>query len=151
VRILLESSGKLLDITWSLNLELMLLDTRHRLIGATLATSLIRSGSNRKPNREEWISVIEGLDDPYIRAVLRRVGGDSWETVLREGGKEGLDLGDRVIIAVNNLSDTDVSNVLSVGIRADTSSCLNSYTRSTPPLWTSLLPQYFLPPSPFSA
>lgn len=110
VRILLESSGRLLDMGMEPKSRADALDTQHRLIGATLATSLIRSGSNRKPNREEWISVIEGMDDPYIRAVLRRVGGDSWETVLREGGKEGLDLVDRVIIAVNNLNDNDVSN-----------------------------------------
>lgn len=86
-----------------------MIDPRHRLTGATLATSLIRSGSNRKPVREEWNSVITGVDDPYIRAVLRRVGGDSWEDVLKEGSKEGLGLIDRVILAVNNLSDKEVN------------------------------------------
>lgn len=64
---------------------------------------------NRKPNPDEWKSVIEGMDDPYIRAVLRRLGGEGWESVLREGGKEGLDMVDRIIIAVNNLNDKEVS------------------------------------------
>lgn len=53
--------------------------------------------------------MIEGMDDPYIRAVLRRCGGESWEVVLRKGGEEGLDLVDGVVIAVNNLGDKEVS------------------------------------------
>lgn len=52
------------------------------------------------------------MDDPYVRCILRRVGGDSWETVLRESGKEGLDMLDRIVIAVNNLSDREVSTTI---------------------------------------
>jgi hypothetical protein len=87
-------------------------DARHRLTGSTLASALIRSASNRKPNKEEWVSVIEGMNDPYIRAVLRRCGGETWEDILRVGGQEGLGLVDGVIIAVNNLGDKEVCHNL---------------------------------------
>lgn len=86
----------------------MLLDPHKRLMGATLATSLLRSGSNRKPKREEWDAVIQGMEDPHIRAVLRRLGGDTWEIVLNGAEQDGLRVLDRVIIAVTNLEDEKV-------------------------------------------
>lgn len=46
------------------------------------------------------------VDDPYIRAVLVRIGGDDWEGILAE---EAIPLLDRVVIAVCNLSDKEVS------------------------------------------
>ena len=56
-------------------------DARHRLIGATVATALLKS--NRRAGPQEWASVVSGVDDPFIRAVLRRIGGEGWESVLR--------------------------------------------------------------------
>jgi hypothetical protein len=80
-------------------------DPKHRLTGATLAASLSRP--QRKVTKDEWHDVVDGVDDPYIRAVLRKIGGDSWEAVL----SEDMALLDKITIAVCNLSDKEVSAV----------------------------------------
>lgn len=50
---------------------------------------------------------MDGVDDPYIRAVLRKIGGDSWEAVL----SEDMALLDKITIAVCNLNDKEVSAI----------------------------------------
>jgi hypothetical protein len=50
---------------------------------------------------------VDGVDDPYIRAVLRKIGGDSWEAVL----SEDMALLDKITIAVCNLNDKEVSAI----------------------------------------
>jgi hypothetical protein len=78
-------------------------DPKHRLTGATLAASLSRQ--QRKVTKDEWHDVVDGVDDPYIRAILRKIGGDSWEAVL----SEDMALLDKITIAVCNLNDKEVS------------------------------------------
>ena len=50
--------------------------------------------------------MVNRIDDPYMRIVLSRIGGDGWETVLKE---EAVPILDRIAIAVCNLDDAEVS------------------------------------------
>ena len=49
--------------------------------------------------------MLKHVEDPYVRIILSRIGGDGWETVLRE---EAVPILDRVAIAVCNLDDAEV-------------------------------------------
>lgn len=78
------------------------------MLGTTLAGFLSQSRATRANEffDEHWRSLTNRVDDPYIRAVLSRVGGDGWESVLEE---EAMPLLDRIAIAVCNLPDDEVS------------------------------------------
>ena len=52
--------------------------------------------------------MVNRIDDPYARIMLSRIGGDGWESVLRE---EAVPLLDRVAIAACNLDDGEVSKI----------------------------------------
>ena len=86
-------------------------DSKHRLLGTTLAGFLSQVRSTRASDffDEHWRSLINRVDDPYIRAVLSRVGGDGWESVLEE---EAIPLLDRTAIAVCNLNDDELTSFL---------------------------------------
>ena len=83
------------------------------------------------------------VDDPYMRAVLSRVGGDDWDSVLQE---EAIPLLDRVAIAVSNLKDDEVSNnglcrqSVDLGFIAWSFFEESSYSFYTQPISISFLP-----------
>jgi hypothetical protein len=53
------------------------------------------------------------VDDPYIRVILMRIGGDNWEGILDE---EAIPLLDRVAISMFHLDDKAVSLVSMVRV-----------------------------------
>lgn len=84
-------------------------DEKHRLMGATIAGFMTQSRAERGSLfwQEHWRSMVDKVDDPYVRAVLARIAGENWDGILYD---EGLPLLDRVAVAVCNLGDKDVSN-----------------------------------------
>jgi hypothetical protein len=98
-------------------------DPKHRLTGATLAASMSRQ--QRRVTKEEWRDVVEGVDDPYIRAILRKIGGDGWEAVL----SEDMAILDKISIAVCNLNDKEVaaSASMTLSLLADSFSSPSSF------------------------
>lgn len=96
--------------------------------------------------------MVSGVDDPFIRAVLRRISGEGWDSVLSSAGEDGMGVADRLSIAVCNLGDREVS--LSVGTCPSRSRGLNDQlseyllslasSRTERPL--SLLPLFGLTP-----
>jgi hypothetical protein len=77
-------------------------------MGATIAGFMSQSRAERGSLfwQEHWRSMVDKVDDPYVRAVLARIAGDNWDEILYD---EGLPLLDRVAVAVCNLNDKDVS------------------------------------------
>jgi hypothetical protein len=77
-------------------------------MGATIAGFMSQSRAARGSEfwNQHWQSLTNKVDDPYIRAILSRIGGEDWEGILAE---EAIPLSDRVVIAVCNLSDKEVS------------------------------------------
>lgn len=53
-----------------------------------------------------WQGLVNRVDDPFVRAILSRIGGDDWESVLME---EGIPLLDRIGVGVQYLDDREVS------------------------------------------
>lgn len=108
IRLLMNSSSTSRGLGWRLTI-----DSKHRLCGTTLAGFLSQTRSTRASDSaffdEHWRSLINRVDDPYIRAVLARVGGDGWESVLEE---EAIPIIDRIAIAVCNLSDDEFTSFL---------------------------------------
>ncbi len=84
--------------------------SRDRLLAATIAGFLSQSRSTRASELfdNHWRGMVNRIDDPYARVMLSRIGGDGWESILRE---EAVPILDRVAIAVCNLDDTEVSYV----------------------------------------
>lgn len=82
-------------------------DEKHRLMASTIAGFLTQSRALRGSEfwNSHWPSLINKVDDPYIRAILLKIGGDNWESVLEE---EAIPLLDRVAIAMFHLSDKAV-------------------------------------------
>lgn len=76
-------------------------------MASTIAGFLTQSRALRGSEfwNSHWPSLINKVDDPYIRAILLKIGGDNWESVLEE---EAIPLLDRVAIAMFHLSDKDV-------------------------------------------
>ena len=76
-------------------------------MGSTIAGFMSQSRAERGSIfwQEHWRTMVNKTDDPYIRAVLSRIGGDGWDAVLEE---EAIPLLDRISIALNNLSDKEV-------------------------------------------
>lgn len=80
-------------------------------MASTIAGFLTQSRALRGSEfwNSHWPSLINKVDDPYIRAILLKIGGDNWESVLEE---EAIPLLDRVAIAMFHLSDKAVSSHL---------------------------------------
>lgn len=87
-------------------------------MASTIAGFLTQSRALRGSEfwNSHWPSLINKVDDPYIRAILLKIGGDNWESVLEE---EAIPLLDRVAIAMFHLSDKDVSYGDSVSSRGE--------------------------------
>ena len=83
-------------------------DERHRLMAATIAGFMTQAKAERGSLfwQEHWRSLVDKVDDPYVRAVLSKIAGENWDNILYD---ESLPLLDRVAIAVCNLSDKEVS------------------------------------------
>ncbi|RXK40773.1 hypothetical protein M231_02025 [Tremella mesenterica] len=81
---------------------------KHRLMGSTMAGFISQSRAERGSEfwQEHWQTMVTKTDDPYVRVILSRIGGDGWDSVLKE---EAIPLLDRVSIAINNLSDRELS------------------------------------------
>lgn len=77
-------------------------------MGATIAGFMTQSRAERGSLfwQEHWRSMVDKVDDPYVRAVLARIAGENWDGILYD---ESLPLLDRVAVAVCNLGDKDVS------------------------------------------
>ncbi|KAK4686827.1 SEA/GATOR complex protein SEA4/MIOS, partial [Tremellales sp. Uapishka_1] len=99
------------DETNAINILINSEDERHRLMGSTIAGFITQSKAARGSvfYQEHWRTLINRVDDPYIRAVLTRVAGEDWDEVLFE---EALPLLDRIAIAVCNLDDKELTNFL---------------------------------------
>ena len=112
-------------------------DSRHRLLGTTLAGFLTSSKSLRGSQSsffdEHWRSVVNRVDDPYVRVILSRIAGDGWESVTEE---EAIPLLDRIFIAVNNLNDAEVCPLFyfigMIFLSADLRLCLCSLASTSP-------------------
>lgn len=134
VRILMNSSSE------SVTLASLTQDSKHRLHGTTLAGFLSQTRSTRASDStffdEHWRSCVNRVDDPYMRAVLSRVGGDGWESVLEE---EAIPILDRTAIAVCNLNDDELTSFLR--------NRLNRFMRNPSPWLTSLSFVGFTAPS----
>ncbi|WOO76939.1 SEH-associated protein 4 [Vanrija pseudolonga] len=83
-------------------------DERHRLMGATIAGFMTQSRAERGSLfwQEHWRSMVDKVDDPYVRAVLTRIAGEEWDGIIYD---ESLPLLDRIAVAVCNLSDKDLT------------------------------------------
>lgn len=80
-------------------------------MGATIAGFMSQSRAERGSLfwQEHWRSMVDKVDDPYIRAVLARIAGENWDDILYD---ESLPLLDRVAVAVCNLADKDLTGFL---------------------------------------
>jgi hypothetical protein len=81
-------------------------------MGATIAGFMSQSRAERGSVffHEHWQSMVDKVDDPYIRAVLMRIADNQWEGILYD---ESLPLLDRVAVAVCNQSDRELTKFLS--------------------------------------
>ncbi|WWC85838.1 uncharacterized protein L201_000705 [Kwoniella dendrophila CBS 6074] len=86
-------------------------DQHHRLLGSTIAGFMTQSASARGSEffNSHWQGLVNRVDDPFIRAILSKIGGDDWESVLEE---EGIPLLDRIGVGVQYLDDRDFSAFL---------------------------------------
>ncbi|WRT63824.1 uncharacterized protein IL334_000749 [Kwoniella shivajii] len=86
-------------------------DQHHRLLGSTIAGFMTQSASARGSEffNSHWQGLVNRVDDPFVRAILSRIGGDDWESVLEE---EGIPLLDRIGVGVQYLDDREFSTFL---------------------------------------
>ncbi|WVQ80889.1 hypothetical protein IAT38_002996 [Cryptococcus sp. DSM 104549] len=86
-------------------------DQHHRLLGSTIAGFMSQSASARGSEffNSHWHSLVNKVDDPFVRAVLSRIGGEDWESVLQE---EGIPLLDRIAVGVQHLDDRELTTFL---------------------------------------
>ncbi|WVF65929.1 hypothetical protein IAT40_000667 [Kwoniella sp. CBS 6097] len=86
-------------------------DQNHRLLGSTIAGFMSQSASARGSDffNSHWHGLVNRVDDPFVRAILSRIGGDDWESVLEE---EGIPLLDRVAVGVQHLDDKEFTSFL---------------------------------------
>ncbi|KAL7418703.1 hypothetical protein Q5752_006386 [Cryptotrichosporon argae] len=86
-------------------------DERHQLMGATVAGFMTQARAQRGSEfwAEHWSKMVDKVEDPYIRAMLRRIAGEDWDAVLYD---ESLPLLDRIAIATCNLSDRELTAFL---------------------------------------
>ncbi len=87
--------------------------SRHRLLATTIAGFLSQSRSTRASDLfdNHWQKMVSRIDDPYARIVLSRIGGEGWESIMRE---EAVPILDRVAIAACNLDDSEVRSPYSM-------------------------------------
>ncbi|ORX34788.1 hypothetical protein BD324DRAFT_593880 [Kockovaella imperatae] len=88
-------------------------NSNHRLLGTTLAGFLQNTQSTRGTSsffEEHWQTLVARVDDPYMRAVLSKVAGEGWDSVMEE---EAMPLLDRLAIAVHNVNDQELGDFLS--------------------------------------
>ncbi|ORY34245.1 hypothetical protein BCR39DRAFT_517213 [Naematelia encephala] len=88
-------------------------NSKHHLISTTISAFLASPPSARSRQstfNDNWRAMVSRIEDPYVRCMLSRIGGESWESVL---GEEGVGLLDRIGMAVLNLSDAELSSFLS--------------------------------------
>ncbi|WWD08951.1 hypothetical protein V865_007066 [Kwoniella europaea PYCC6329] len=83
-------------------------DQHHRLLGSTIAGFMTQSASARGSEffNSHWQGLVNRVDDPFVRTILSRIGGDDWESVLEE---EGIPLLDRIGVGVQHLDDREFS------------------------------------------
>ncbi|ODN88074.1 hypothetical protein L198_06832 [Cryptococcus wingfieldii CBS 7118] len=86
-------------------------DQNDNLLGSTIAGFMAQSASARGSEyfNSHWRNLVRRVDDPHIRAILSRIGGDDWESVLEE---ENIPLLDRMAVAVQHLDDYEFSTFL---------------------------------------
>ncbi|WVR03585.1 hypothetical protein IAU60_000577 [Kwoniella sp. DSM 27419] len=86
-------------------------DQHHRLLGSTIAGFMTQSASARGSEffNSHWQGLVNRVDDPFVRAILSRIGGEDWESVLEE---EGIPLLDRIAVGVQHLDDKDFTSFL---------------------------------------
>jgi hypothetical protein len=118
-----------------------LLDEKHQLMASTIAGFLTQTRALRGSDfwNNHWTTLTTKIDDPYVRAILMKIGGDNIESVLDE---EAIPLLDRVAIAMFHLHDKPVSSGTSPSlIRVALADGLVDYIppRPLPPLSSSCL------------
>ena len=80
--------------------------SQDQLLSATIAGFISHSQSSRATNLlDSWRVMINHINDPYARIILSKIGGEEWDSVLKE---EAVPILDRIGIAVCNLSDDEV-------------------------------------------
>nr|XP_018266712.1 uncharacterized protein I303_00687 [Kwoniella dejecticola CBS 10117]OBR88870.1 hypothetical protein I303_00687 [Kwoniella dejecticola CBS 10117] len=86
-------------------------DQHHRLLGSTIAGFMTQSASARGSEffNSHWQGLVNRVDDPFVRSILSRIGGDDWESVLEE---EGIPLLDRIGVGIQYLDDREFSAFL---------------------------------------
>ncbi|WVO16751.1 hypothetical protein L204_104435 [Cryptococcus depauperatus] len=86
-------------------------DQNDNLLGSTIAGFMSQSASARGSEyfNLHWRNLVRRVDDPHIRAILSRIGGEDWESVLEE---ESIPLLDRIAVAVQHLDDQEFSQFL---------------------------------------
>nr|XP_031857269.1 uncharacterized protein CI109_007324 [Kwoniella shandongensis]KAA5524341.1 hypothetical protein CI109_007324 [Kwoniella shandongensis] len=86
-------------------------DQHHRLLGATIAGFMAQSASARGSEffNSHWQRLVTKVDEPFIRAILTRIGGEDWEEVL---GEEGVPLLDRIAVGVHHMDDREFESFL---------------------------------------
>nr|XP_019014511.1 uncharacterized protein I206_00593 [Kwoniella pini CBS 10737]OCF53292.1 hypothetical protein I206_00593 [Kwoniella pini CBS 10737] len=80
----------------------------HRLLGSTIAGFMTQSAAARGSEffNSHWQGIVNRVDDPFVRAILSRICGDDWESVLEE---EGIPLLDRIGVGIQYLDDREFS------------------------------------------
>lgn len=88
-------------------------DPNDTLLGSTIAGFMSQSASARGSEyfNIHWPNLIRRVDDPYVRAILSRIAGEDWESVLEE---EYIPLLERMVVGVQYLDDWDVRLFLSL-------------------------------------
>lgn len=83
------------------------IDPNDTLLGSTIAGFMSQSASARGSEyfNTHWPNLIRRVDDPYVRAILSRIAGEDWESVLEE---EYIPLLERMVVGVHHLDDWDV-------------------------------------------
>ncbi|KIR69689.1 cytoplasmic protein [Cryptococcus deuterogattii CA1014] len=107
-----------------------------------------------------WPNLIRRVDDPYVRAILSRIAGEDWESVLEE---EYIPLLERMVVGVQYLDDWEFSSFLKgrmsrfarssslhmlplTGLSPPALSLLSRYLARTGDLQTVTLLAAFFPP-----
>lgn len=83
------------------------IDPNDTLLGSTIAGFMSQSASTRGSEyfNAHWPNLIRRVDDPYVRAILSRIAGEDWESVLEE---EYIPLLERMVVGVQYLDDWEV-------------------------------------------
>lgn len=137
-------------------------DPNDTLLGSTIAGFMSQSASTRGSEyfNAHWPNLIRRVDDPYVRAILSRIAGEDWESVLEE---EYIPLLERMVVGVQYLDDWEFSTFLKgrmsrfarssslhmlplTGLSPPALSLLSRYLARTGDLQTVTLLAAFFPP-----